>query len=157
MEGASFFVKDMNMKKSIDEIDKKIIACLRDNARITMKELGEKVFLTGQAVKNRVERLEDLGILNSYTINIDCPVFGYKVHAVLRVRMERAQEEAVKECCRGEGCRVLHCYRTTGENDFFFDIVFRDMDEMNAFLSRMESLCRCEAHIVIREQHDFVF
>ena len=37
-----------------------------------MKELGEQVFLTGQAVKNRVEQLEDMGILKRYTINIDC-------------------------------------------------------------------------------------
>lgn len=73
------------MKRNVDETDKKIIACLRNNARMTMKELGEQVFLTGQAVKNRVEQLEDMGILKRYTINIDCPVFGYKIHAVLRV------------------------------------------------------------------------
>ena len=83
------------MKRNVDETDKKIIACLHNNARMTMKELGEQVFLTGQAVKNRVEQLEDMGILKRYTINIDCPVFGYKIHAVLRVQMKKEQKKAV--------------------------------------------------------------
>ena len=144
-----------DIKKSIDETDKRIIACLRNNARMTMKELGEQVFLTGQAVKNRVERLEDIGILKRYTVNIDCPVFGYKIHAVLRVQMKKEQKQAVKECIRGEGWHILHCYQTTGENDYYFDVVFRDMNELNTFLSRMELVCNCEAHIVIKEQHDF--
>lgn len=143
------------MKRNVDETDKKIIACLRNNARMTMKELGEQVFLTGQAVKNRVEQLEDMGILKRYTINIDCPVFGYKIHAVLRVQMKKEQKKAVKECCQGEGWHVLHCYQTTGENDYYFDIVFRNMEELNIFLSRMEPICDCEVHIVIKEHHDF--
>ena len=56
------------MKNNVDDTDKRIIEFLRKNARITMKELGEKVFLTGQAVKNRVERLENIGVLQRYSI-----------------------------------------------------------------------------------------
>ena len=73
------------IKTRIDATDVRIVEELRKNARITMKELGARVFLTGQAVRNRVERLEDMGILQRYTINVNCPVFGYKVHAVIRV------------------------------------------------------------------------
>ena len=75
------------MKTRIDATDVRIVEELRKNARITMKELGARVFLTGQAVRNRVERLEDMGILQRYTINVNCPVFGYKVHAVIRVQL----------------------------------------------------------------------
>ena len=50
------------MKTKIDATDVRIVEELRKNARITMKELGARVFLTGQAVRNRVERLEDMGI-----------------------------------------------------------------------------------------------
>ena len=86
------------MKTKIDATDVRIVEELRKNARITMKELGARVFLTGQAVRNRVERLEDMGILQRYTINVNCPVFGYKVHAVIRVQLRHGPVEALKAC-----------------------------------------------------------
>ncbi len=45
------------MTARIDETDRRILEYLHKNARATMKEIGEKVHLTGQAVKNRLERL----------------------------------------------------------------------------------------------------
>lgn len=83
------------MKTKIDATDVRIVEELRKNARITMKELGARVFLTGQAVRNRVGRLEDMGILQRYTINVNCPVFGYKVHAVIRVQLRHGPVEAL--------------------------------------------------------------
>ena len=110
------------MKTKIDATDVRIVEELRKNARITMKELGARVFLTGQAVRNRVERLEDMGILQRYTINVNCPVFGYKVHAVIRVQLRHGPVEALKACCRKGGRRTIHCYRTTGDNLYFLDM-----------------------------------
>ena len=142
------------IKKAVDEIDRRIIECLRKNSRITMKELGEKVFLTGQAAKNRVERLEDMGIVQRYTVNIDCPVFGYKIHAIIRLQLVKTHIDAVKNLCKGEKLRVLRYYQTTGENCYFFDMVFLDMDALNTFLARIEPLCQYELHIVLKELHD---
>ena len=51
----------MNYDKT-DKTDEEIISILWRDGRITMQELGRRVHLTGQAVKNRIERLEDLGI-----------------------------------------------------------------------------------------------
>ena len=131
------------MKTRIDATDVRIVEELRKNARITMKELGARVFLTGQAVRNRVERLEDMGILQRYTINVNCPVFGYKVHAVIRVQLRHGPVEALKACCRREGRRTIHCYRTTGDNLYFLDMYFPDMEALDAFLAagRLRAAC----------------
>ena len=87
------------MTARIDETDRRILEYLHKNSRATMKEIGEKVHLTGQAVKNRLERLEDLGILKSYTVNIDCPVFGYKTHALLRLQLKRGAPGLIAGFC----------------------------------------------------------
>ena len=42
-----------------------------------MTELGKEVFMTSQAVKNRIARLQDLGVVERYTVNVNCPLFGY--------------------------------------------------------------------------------
>ena len=49
--------------KELDDTDRKIIKELKKNSRISMTELGKKVFMTGQAAKNRLERLQDLGVV----------------------------------------------------------------------------------------------
>ena len=54
--------------------DGPIVVTLRNNARISMRELGRLVHLSGQAAKNRVERLEEAGVLRRFTINVDTPV-----------------------------------------------------------------------------------
>ena len=142
------------MKTKIDATDVRIVEELRKNARITMKELGARVFLTGQAVRNRVERLEDMGILQRYTINVNCPVFGYKVHAVIRVQLRHDPVEALKACCRKGGRRTIHCYRTTGDNLYFLDMYFLDMEALDAFLAEVEPLGSYELHVVLREAED---
>ena len=62
--------------KELDETDIKIINALKKNGRISMTDLGRQVYLTSQAVKNRLERLQDLGIVERYTVNVNCPVFA---------------------------------------------------------------------------------
>ena len=67
----------------LDNTDKRILEELSKNGRVKMKELGEKVHLTGQAASARVLKLEDEGIIKDYTINIDERKLGYIIHAFL--------------------------------------------------------------------------
>ncbi|MBU3216518.1 AsnC family transcriptional regulator [Clostridium estertheticum] len=60
-----------NKERQLDEIDDAIVKILSHDGRISMKELGAKIYLSGQAAKNRVEQLEDIGIIQRYTINMD--------------------------------------------------------------------------------------
>ena len=73
--------------KELDETDIKIINALKKNGRISMTDLGRQVYLTSQAVKNRLERLQDLGIVERYTVNVNCPVFGYAVHGIFELTL----------------------------------------------------------------------
>ena len=142
------------MNRSIDDVDKRIIDCLRANSHITMKELGKQVFLTGQAAKNRVERLKDLGILKQYTINIDCPVFGYKVHAIIRLQLKQGNFESVKPLFIAPDRKIIHGYQITGKQCYILDMAFRDMDGLHRFLELTEPLGVCEIHIVLKELHE---
>ena len=69
----------------MDNTDKVIIEELKKNSKITMKELGQKVHLSGQAASTRVMKLEDLGVIKNYTIDINYPMYGYPVHAMITI------------------------------------------------------------------------
>ena len=71
--------------KKIDKTDHEILSILHKEARISMTELGKRVHLTSQAVKNRLDRLTDLGVVHHYTVNVNCPIYGYKTHALIKI------------------------------------------------------------------------
>lgn len=69
----------------LDHTDMSILDELSKNSRITMKELGEKVHLTGQAVSDRIAKLEDNGVIEGYTIKVNQVKLGYFIHALITI------------------------------------------------------------------------
>ncbi len=98
--------------KELDDTDRKIIKELKKNSRISMTELGKKVFMTGQAAKNRLERLQDLGVVERYTVNVNCPVFGYTVHGLFTLRLEEDRVADFYRFVHTTEFHILHCYET---------------------------------------------
>lgn len=110
-----------------DEVDLKILNLLTYNARMQWQEIGDIVHLTGQAVKNRIIKLEKAGILKGYTINIDYKKLNGEMSLFIAVFMKTTnheafirfvnQEQAVSEAHRtgGEACYLLKVYITSEE------------------------------------------
>ena len=55
----------------MDEIDHRIVALLRENARRSFQDIGERVALSAPAVKRRVDRLERDGVIRGYSADVD--------------------------------------------------------------------------------------
>lgn len=77
----------------LDSTDMRILDELSKNSRITMKELGEKVHLTGQAASARVAKLEDSGIIEGYTIKVNRVKLGYVIHAFITIITENTYHQ----------------------------------------------------------------
>ena len=60
----------------------------------------------------------------------------------------------VRRLCAGVDCRILHCYRITGERAYVIDAVFADMEALHAFLPGLDALGSHEVHIVLDELRD---
>lgn len=144
--------KDRKDGVRLDEIDRRIVESLHENSRTSMKEIGSRVFLSAQAVRNRVERLEDLGILQRYTVNVNCAVFGYAVHALVRGDFSHAERAFFVGLCTRDKCRILHCYTLTGSQGTLFDLYFLNMDVMRDILGQIEGRVSLQVEIVLEEQ-----
>ena len=71
----------------MDKIDKKLITLLQQNARMPLKALAEKVFLSSPAVSARIERLEKEEIIEGYEVKINQLKLGYHIRLLNLVRM----------------------------------------------------------------------
>ena len=69
----------------MDDIDRRIVALLRENARRSFKDIGGHVHLTAPAVKRRVDRLEADGVLLGYTAIVDPAAFGWHAEAFVEL------------------------------------------------------------------------
>jgi Lrp/AsnC family transcriptional regulator, leucine-responsive regulatory protein len=73
------------MIRPLDDIDRKILALLRENGRRTLADIGTRVSLSVAAVKRRVERLERDGVIKGYTARIDTSMIEDAIEVVMEV------------------------------------------------------------------------
>ena len=62
----------------MDNIDRKILTILQQNARTPLKVIAEQVFLSSPAVSARIERLESAGYILGYQAQLSCAAMGYR-------------------------------------------------------------------------------
>ena len=69
----------------MDDIDRRLLAALQDDARVGYAELGRQVGLTAPAVAERVKRFEASGVITGYHAQIDLKEAGYGIVAIIRL------------------------------------------------------------------------
>lgn len=120
----------------LDQTDLAILRLLSANARLTWKEVGEQVHLTGQAVAGRIARLQDLGVLKSFTVEIDQERLGRPLLAFVTVFMKSTDHEGFRTFLAGRQV-VEEAFRVSGEGCYWLRVRCADQQELTAFLDRV--------------------
>lgn len=99
----------------IDDIDRKILLALSNNARVSMRELSRIVGMTSPSVAERVHRLEDQGIVTGYAAQVDIKKIGHSVKIFLRLRPLPGLFDKVCELVNNTS-EIVSCDRVTGDD-----------------------------------------
>jgi DNA-binding Lrp family transcriptional regulator len=67
----------------MDDVDRQIVALMRQDARRSFQNIGLRVSLSAPAVKRRVDRLEAAGVIRGYSARVDPGRFGWRTHAIV--------------------------------------------------------------------------
>jgi Lrp/AsnC family leucine-responsive transcriptional regulator len=100
-----------------DTTNQALLTALAARPRISMSELARVVGMSAPAVRERVQRLEDSGLLRGCTIDLDPALLGYPVAVIVRIRPLPGQMAAIIDLARRTP-RVVECHRITGEDCF---------------------------------------
>lgn len=122
--------------KAIDAIDQRILEALLDNARISQKELGQRVGLTPPSVAERLRRLEERDIVRSYTVDINPQALGYELQAIVRIRPLPGKLKAVQKLIQ-ETPEFVECDKVTGDDCFVARLLLRSMSQLDEILDRI--------------------
>jgi DNA-binding Lrp family transcriptional regulator len=131
--------------KTLDRIDYNILTLLRNNARISNKEIAQKVGLAASTCLVRIRSLQRSGVIKGFHANIDPASLGVGLQAMIAVRLKRHFKPDV-EAFRSHALslpEVVQLYHVAGPIDFLVQVWTRDSDHlrdlaMTAFTSRRE-------------------
>ncbi|MFJ5760506.1 Lrp/AsnC family transcriptional regulator [Neobacillus sp. NPDC093182] len=133
----------------LDRTDIQIIDELSKNSRITMKELGEKVHLTGPATSARVAKLEDSGIIEGYTIKVNQVKMGYAVHAIIHIYTKNTNHQPYLSFIKKQEQYVINHYKISGESCYLLECKFQTNQILDEFLTDLSNLVSYKLSIVI--------
>lgn len=122
----------------LDELDRRILAELQQNARLSNRELSERVGLSPAPCWRRVKRLEESGVVVRYATLLDAEAVGLPVTAYLHVALDDHHPQTVKRFDEliQRLPEVLECYSMSGQTDYLLKVVAPGMSEYEAFLSK---------------------
>jgi DNA-binding Lrp family transcriptional regulator len=121
----------------LDKIDKKIIADLQVNGRITNVELAQNAGISAPPCLRRVRNLEEAGLILSYHARVNAAALGYPMIVFTGVKLKSVGEGELKkfEQIIEKWPMVREAYMMTGDNDFLLKIVAKDWDDYQNFLT----------------------
>jgi Lrp/AsnC family leucine-responsive transcriptional regulator len=132
---------------TIDDTDLQILSMLKANARIPVKQIAERTFLSPTAIATRIERLEQAGIIVGYEAKMDAKAFGFYIKAFVYVDVEPVQTKDFYSYVRG--CNnVIECNCVTGDYAMILEVIFRTTEELERFVGELQHFGKTKTQIV---------
>jgi Lrp/AsnC family transcriptional regulator, leucine-responsive regulatory protein len=131
----------------IDDTNRLLLAELQENARLSLAELGRRVGLSPPAVAERVQRLEQQGVILGYRAEINPRALGLSLSAVIRVRPAPGQLANVAELAQ-DTAEVVDCRRVTGDDCYVMTAHVRDVEHLEEVIDRFVALGQTTTSIV---------
>jgi DNA-binding Lrp family transcriptional regulator len=123
----------------LDQLDRQIIARLVENARRSYRSLGEEVGLSAPAVKRRVDRLSDAGVISRFTVTVDPRLLGWSVEAFIELFCAPRTPAADIRKALGGHPEVVEAYTITGDADALLHLRVADAAHLENALERIRA------------------
>lgn len=120
---------------SIDVLDRAIIDQLRTDARLSWRELGERIGLGPTATADRVRRLEQIGVLRGYHAEVDLSALGIGLRAITELGLTHDTAYEDFEATLRSTPEVQTAYHVTGSLDYVLTLACPDVSTLDRVVS----------------------
>ena len=124
------------MKKSLDEMDCKILDILQRQGDISNRALADAVGLSPPPCLKRVRRLQEIGVIEKTVALLNPNLVGQGLIAFVEVELEKQRDDLLRlfEQRVSERREVMQCYMVSGDSDYFLVVNVPDMDAYELFV-----------------------
>src|SRR5690606_26080332 len=123
----------------MDDLDRQLIALLRDDARSSIASLAKKLRVSRGTVQNRLTRLENEGVIVGYTVRLRPQAESHGIRAVMTIAVECNRTQSALRALRGDPA-VAALHTTNGRWDFVAELRAETLQEFDRIISRISLL-----------------
>ncbi len=141
----------------LDTIDRKILAALQRDGRLSITDLAAEAGLSPSPCLRRVRILEKAGVISRYVAMLDQQAVGLPVSVFVSIKMESQREEALERFAKSiaRWPEVLECYLMTGPRDYLLRVVVADLAAYERFLkqklTRLSGIASIESSFALEQ------
>lgn len=157
---AEFKEKQEIKKIELDKKDERVLELLKENSKLTTSQISKRIAMPVTTVHNRIKKLEKMGIIKNYTLNLDFKKLGYDIVAFILVTVtyilpsgEKIKQEQVAQQVKKIGAEEV--YIITGGTDIIVKVRTHNVEELNDFVIRklrsIEGIDKTQTMIVLQE------
>ncbi len=130
-------VRSQDVHPRIDDVDRALLRILAVDARISNKDLAERVGIAPSTCVGRVRALRASGVIRGYHADIDPRALGHDLEAMIAIRLQPHARGAMGEVVGSLSRRpeVLDVYFVAGANDFLVHVATASTDELRGFVA----------------------
>jgi DNA-binding Lrp family transcriptional regulator len=137
------------MTNKLDKVDLKILKILQENSKITNLDLSKKIGLSPAPTLERVKKLEQTGIIDSYHAKVNPTSIGLNVKTFVLVNLlwkkENALENFIKKIQKID--EVTECFIITGDADLLLKVITKDLPSYENLLFKQLSQIEEAEHV----------
>lgn len=117
----------------LDRIERRILALLQDNGRMSNVELAERVGLSESPCFRRVKKLERDGVITRYSAEVDRRTLGFTVTAFVLVDMDKQPADRADDFHARVAAEphIVECHAMSGGHDYIMKVLARDIDHFS--------------------------
>ncbi|HWH11673.1 MAG TPA: Lrp/AsnC family transcriptional regulator [Solirubrobacteraceae bacterium] len=131
----------------LDDVNRRLLAELQADARLSLAELGRRVGLSSPAVAERLHRLEQADVITGYHARLNPRALGFALTAVIRIRPAPRQLHQVAELARARP-EVVDCRRITGEDCYVMTAHIRSVEHLEELIDEFAAYGQTTTSIV---------
>ena len=121
-----------------DPVNVQILRALIENPRISNADIARAVGMSGPSVRERVQRLEDSGLIRGIRLDLDPKLLGCPVAVMVRIRPAPGQLQKIIELAQNTP-RVVECHRITGEDCFIMRLQLESIAALDSVLDAFQA------------------
>jgi DNA-binding Lrp family transcriptional regulator len=139
---------------TIDELDARLIASLRDNPRVGLLEVARQLGVARGTVQARLAKLEARGVITGHGPEVEPRAMGYAISAFVFVDLSQGRLEEAREAMAAVP-EILEADAVSGPQDMVCRIVARDTEHLQELINQLlaaPAIRRCTSYIVLSRQ-----
>ena len=136
----------------LDTSDLQLLCALREDCRLSLRDLGDKCSLSAPAVSARIRRLEQAGVIRGYTVSLSDSAFALEVEALIYTKVRFDSIQAYLEYMKS-ALAVSACMKIADEYSYMAIASFRSISQLNNFVLHLEeNFGQCRISIILKKE-----